>query len=187
VPATCHSPLTCSGVDESRFTGEINYIPKLGGNANFTSHWAVPLDSISLKGKPLDFVKPGTPAILDTGATLLLGPEADVEKFYSSIPGADKDFLFSLLSGTTVYSIPCNTTSATFDLSFKIGGIDYPIHESDFYFLKAPLNTGGSFCIGSVMGSALDFWLLGDTFLKNVYSVYRLEPPSVGFAKLKKN
>lgn len=25
-------------------------------------------------------------------------------------------------------------------------------------------------------------WLLGDTFLKNVYSVYRYNPPSVGFA-----
>jgi len=29
-----------------------------------------------------------------------------------------------------------------------------------------------------------NIWLLGDTFLKNVYSVYRYDPPSVGFAPI---
>jgi cathepsin D len=27
-------------------------------------------------------------------------------------------------------------------------------------------------------------WVVGDTFLKNVYSVFRTDPPSVGFAEL---
>lgn len=27
-------------------------------------------------------------------------------------------------------------------------------------------------------------WVVGDTFLKNVYSVYRYDPPAVGFATL---
>jgi hypothetical protein len=30
-----------------------------------------------------------------------------------------------------------------------------------------------------------DNWLVGAVFLKNVYSAYRYEPKSVGFAKLK--
>lgn len=32
---------------------------------------------------------------------------------------------------------------------------------------------------------SIDFWLLGDVFLKNVYSVHRVDPPALGFAKLK--
>jgi len=34
------------------------------------------------------------------------------------------------------------------------------------------------------LNSDLD-WILGDTFMRNVYNVFRYDPPSVGFAKVK--
>ena len=37
--------------------------------------------------------------------------------------------------------------------------------------------------VGDV-GSGNPGWVVGAAFLKNVYSVYRLNPPSVGFAQL---
>ena len=45
---------------------------------------------------------------------------------------------------------------------------------------------GGIFDISSIIdpGSKGPAWIVGDTFLKNVYSVYRANPPSVGFATL---
>ena len=45
---------------------------------------------------------------------------------------------------------------------------------------------GGIFDVGSTVGtgSKVPSWIVGDTFLKNVYSVYRANPPSVGFATL---
>ena len=43
-------------------------------------------------------------------------------------------------------------------------------------------------CVGSIFvyGGSSDGpgWILGDTFLKNVYSVFRANPPSIGFAAL---
>ncbi|KAK7433766.1 hypothetical protein VKT23_020593 [Stygiomarasmius scandens] len=33
-------------------------------------------------------------------------------------------------------------------------------------------------------GDGVPSWVVGDSFLKNVYSVYRFNPPSVGFADL---
>ena len=43
-------------------------------------------------------------------------------------------------------------------------------------------------CVGSIFvftgPSTGPGWIIGDTFLKNVYSVFRANPPSVGFAAL---
>lgn len=43
-------------------------------------------------------------------------------------------------------------------------------------------------CVGSIFvysgSSSGPGWIVGDTFLKNVYSVFRANPPSVGFAAL---
>ena len=50
----------------------------------------------------------------------------------------------------------------------------------------AQMCVGGIFDVGSTVGSGAGApaWIVGDTFLKNVYSVYRANPPSVGFAAL---
>lgn len=45
---------------------------------------------------------------------------------------------------------------------------------------------GGIFDIGSTVGNTqgIPAWIVGDTFLKNVYSVFQANPPAVGFALL---
>ena len=40
---------------------------------------------------------------------------------------------------------------------------------------------GGFFALDT-SGTSAPPWIVGDTFLKNVYSVFRASPPSVGFA-----
>ncbi|KAJ3490948.1 hypothetical protein NLJ89_g11387 [Agrocybe chaxingu] len=57
-----------------------------------------------------------------------------------------------------------------------------------------PESRGSSQCVGAIFdltlgsnivsGSGNPSWVVGDTFLKNVYSVFRATPPSVGFAEL---
>jgi hypothetical protein len=112
---------------------------------------------------------------MDTGTSLIMGPPQAVREFYSSIPGAYE------LSGPSAgqFSVPCNT--ANLGLAFTINGHKYSVRDSDFVI------NAGYFCIGGV---ALlnswpfgDDWLLGDVFLKNVYSAYRHSPvPAVGLA-----
>lgn len=45
---------------------------------------------------------------------------------------------------------------------------------------------GGIFDIGTTIGNAqgVPSWIVGDTFLKNVYTVFQANPPAVGFAQL---
>lgn len=48
----------------------------------------------------------------------------------------------------------------------------------------------GQMCIGGIFdmpalgGPSLPTWVIGDAFLKNVYSVFQADPPAVGFAQL---
>ena len=55
------------------------------------------------------------------------------------------------------------------------------------------ISAGSDLCVGGIFdltagtktnSTGLPPWIFGDTFLKNVYSVFRYDPPSVGFAKL---
>jgi len=46
-------------------------------------------------------------------------------------------------------------------------------------------------CAGAIFDAGVlydgwfnETWIVGDTFLKNVYSVFRAEPPAIGFAQL---
>jgi cathepsin D len=78
--------------------------------------------------------------------------------------------------------LACNTSVA---VSISFGGTDWEISPSD---MNVGTVTSGM-CAGAIFdGGALsgfsDYWIIGDTFLKNVYSVFRAEPPSVGFAQL---
>jgi len=80
-------------------------------------------------------------------------------------------------------------------VSLAFGGINYQISAQDFIvdqiatgyclaaFFVLELNSGSSPLPGGG-NSNNPTWVVGDSFLKNVYSVFRAEPPSVGFANL---
>lgn len=80
-------------------------------------------------------------------------------------------------------------------MSLTFGGIDYQISSQDFiidqvsntYCLAAffILELGsGSSPIPGQSNSNQPTWVVGDSFLKNVYTVFRADPASVGFATL---
>ncbi len=51
------------------------------------------------------------------------------------------------------------------------------------------MQVSGSSCVGGFFqldtsGTSAPPWIIGDTFLKNVYSVFRASPAAVGFAQL---
>jgi hypothetical protein len=78
----------------------------------------------------------------------------------------------------------CSTT-VTVALSF--GGNTWPISPNDFKLTE--ISSGQ--CLGSVFifsaTANSPAWIVGDTFLKNVYTVFRANPASVGFAQLAVN
>ena len=139
---------------------------------------------------------------IDTGTTLIGGPSADVAAIYAAIPGSQavqgqggfyafRTSLFSNFNCSHIYSCHAAcTTNVSITLAF--GGKAWPIKPSDMNLGR--VSSGSSYCAGGIfdltagsnipVGSGNPSWVVGDTFLKNVYSVYRSSPPSVGFAAL---
>ena len=70
------------------------------------------------------------------------------------------------------------------------GGKSWPIKAEDMNL--GPVSSGSAICLGGIFDMGTNSygiagsptWAVGDTFLKNVYSVFRSEPAGVGFAEL---
>ena len=72
-------------------------------------------------------------------------------------------------------------------MKFGQSSIAWPIAADDFEFEAA--DNAGTTCIGAFFevdntGTTAPAWIVGDTFLKNVYAAFQYDPPAVGFAKL---
>ncbi|KAJ4485425.1 acid protease [Lentinula aciculospora] len=122
--------------------------------------------------------------IIDSGTTLMYGPPQAVKEFYTHVDGAK---LYDQKQG--FYSFPCDKVPK---VSFSWnGGQKFPISAKTFNLGKP--ESGSSSCIGSILASDLELgknvWLIGDTFLQNVYAGFDFgnhdKHATVGFAKLK--
>ncbi|CAG8470072.1 16184_t:CDS:1 [Racocetra fulgida] len=159
------------GIDKSKCNGEITFNPLITTNG----FWAIKQDNALVNGNPV-FSSPNIIAIIDTGTSIILAPSNDTAAIHKKIPGAVFD------SQNNLYIIPCNTTAI---LSLRFGGVDYAIPSKDLFFL--PIT--GTDCISAIMpmdfSPTVDVWVVGQTFLKNVYSVFDVENKQVGFARSK--
>jgi len=82
--------------------------------------------------------------------------------------------------------------STNVNISLSFGGKSWSINPDDF---KVTTTRNGN-CLGAIFefsgtGSSNSntavAWIIGDTFLKNVYTVFRYNPASVGFATVASN
>ncbi|KZO92844.1 acid protease [Calocera viscosa TUFC12733] len=171
---------TMGYVDTSLYTGTIDYAPIPAGRAGY---WLLELSSVAVRSSsiPLSASSSQNAAVIDTGTTLLLAPSSAIQAIFSLIPGsqpATGDY-------AGYYQYPCSSNT-TLTLSFSGASRGWTISAADFQLLKLP-NTQDT-CIAALyesnLGNNAPQWVVGDTFLKNVYSVFRYDPPSVGFASL---
>lgn len=70
-------------------------------------------------------------------------------------------------------------------MRFGSSSISWPVSNADFALMQISSTTcvGGFFALDT-SGTSAPPWIVGDTFLKNVYSVFRASPAAVGFAQL---
>lgn len=152
-------------VNTDKFTGDI----KFTGVATKTGDWVIPMDDIGFDGK-----KPGAGALayIDTGTSFIFGPKDLTKKLHADIPNAAS-------SDGIVYTVPCDTSKS---LTITFSGVDYQIPPKDYV---SPKDSAGR-CTSNVYGNEVvkGSWLVGDTFLKNVYSVFDRDNRQIGFANL---
>lgn len=170
---------TLGVLDKSQYSGDINWVevPKRYGNTGI-GYWAIPLDDMKINGHRVPLGN-SRDAVIDTGTTLIGGPPEIVHKLYSMIRGAQP-----MQNSQGYYMFPCN---AEVKLTLKFGGQEYVIDEDNLNIGTA--GPRSSMCVGAVFvqqtGRGMPAWIVGDSFLKTVFSVYRYSPQSVGFASLK--
>ncbi|KAK4683562.1 hypothetical protein P7C73_g6681, partial [Tremellales sp. Uapishka_1] len=141
--------------------------------------------TISLGASQVDSGKNTPLAVLDSGGVeILVGYRPFVDNIY-------KAYGVSVSSDGNYY-LPCTTQMA---LTFTIAGQQYPVHPLDMSWAYSG-DPSGATCLGAIqysstLGDAGDF-VLGSSFLKNVYSIFQypdtnkevLWQPKVGLISL---
>ncbi|KAJ7247450.1 aspartic peptidase domain-containing protein [Mycena rebaudengoi] len=163
--------LTVGGRNSSLFVGDMEFHNIAGATP---THWQIQLSAITVQGKTITIPETSSLSTFDTTQSLIQGPTSEVATIWAAIPGS---------SGPTLdgyYHFPCNPEV---NITISFGGKAWPLNPADLSGGVVANDT--SMCIGNIVGY-LDFekWRFRTAFLRNVYSVYRQVPPSVGFAQL---
>ncbi|RDX49651.1 acid protease [Lentinus brumalis] len=148
---------TCNlgAMNASLYTGGIDYHPIPEGQEGY---WIQELAGLTVNGQPVTLdAGSASYAAIDTGTTRVGGPADSTSALYAQIPGSE-----TLTDDNTgYYMYPCDT-NVTVTMKFGNSSISWPISNADFLLMQ----------------------IIGDTLLKNVYSVLRTSPGAVGFAQL---
>jgi len=164
----------------SLYTGEIDFIDM---PTAVPSYWMLPLTNLTVQGSSISLPSGSSSfAAIDTGTTLIGGPPSAIQAIFAQIPGS-----YPGVGDYESYWIyPCDTRVQV-QLSF--GGRTWNIDPVDFKLASLQQNQClGAFFELSMAGSA-PAWVMGDSFLKNVYSVFQAPSASyslarIGFAEL---
>ncbi|KAJ7270727.1 acid protease [Mycena haematopus] len=165
------SELFLGGTDATKYTGELEF-----HDVDTTSgFWQV----TGVKAKVgTTTVVSGIETIIDSGTTIMYGPPASVKKLYAAVEGAK---LFDSENG--YYSFPCATPP---QIAFNWGGQDWVISAANINLGQT--EEGSSLCVGALAGQDIglgdNVWLLGDSFMKNVYTAFDFGEEAVGFAAI---
>jgi cathepsin D len=161
--------LILGGTDSSKYSGQINYTPVTTQN-----YWQITVDSISFAGQVLCT---SCPAIVDTGTSLIVGPSGMIDTIYEDLQiSQEGDYL------------DCESLSSYGNLVITINGVPYTYDPKHYTVpgqegcLPGFLGEGNISGGNSGEGEGTPFWILGDVFIRPLYSVFDFGNNQVGFA-----
>ncbi|KAF7300915.1 Aspartic peptidase A1 [Mycena kentingensis (nom. inval.)] len=184
--------LTIGGTNSALYHGEVEYLELTGKDG---AYWTLDLASMSVNGTSILVDATTKLASIDVGSTIIAGPPGDVAKLWAAVPdSAEAEF-------DGFYSFPCAAPPL---ISLSFGGVAWPISTADINYGRLTdhglSDPTGTLCLGTIFAlftapgdnffsnkttaGERPSWIIGDSFLKNVYTVFRQEPPAVGFARL---
>lgn len=179
------------GIDTTKYEGSIKTIPVYPNQRrNNVTSFTVAFTSLSASSSsgtdtltPADYAEP---AILDSGTTLTLLPDALAQQVFTELGATVDERLGSVL-------VPCNLANNTGTLNYGFGGPGGPEIRIRMSELVLPLtltsgnqpvfNDGTQACQLGIQAAGALPTLFGDTFLRSAYVVYDLENNRVGMAQ----
>ncbi len=163
--AAADGQITFGGIDISKIHGSVSYT----NVASTDNLWEIPNEDAGFNGVSCNLT--GKSAIIDTGTSYILMPPSDAAILHAQIPG-------STSSGADAnFMIPCSTTAPIY---FTFSDVTYQVYPKDY---MGKVGTG-SMCSSNIIGQeafGANQWILGDVFLKNVYTVFDFDKNRIGF------
>lgn len=164
--------LVIGGVDPQHYVGNFSFVPVTSAD-----HWRVALGSIKLRK---DATQPWTAmssittsAIVDSGTSLLVGPEAEVESL-AMLLGATRVQHFGV---RRYWVINCSADAP--GIAFTLGDHEYAIQGQDLIIQRS-----GDFCVLGIQDSRVsEYWILGNVFMRKYYVQFDWGNQRVGLAK----
>ena len=160
---------TLGGWDTSKFEGQIHKVPL--DNATF---WQVQLDGViagtyKSVGSGLDAIQ----AIVDSGTSFIAGPYTDIQNLATALGASLDQFGNYIFDCSNVKNIP--------DVRFIFGGLELVIPGPETVIQQQ----GVCYLAFEALPPGLaKQWILGDTFMRQFYTVFNYVEGWVGFAVL---
>ncbi|WVR08878.1 hypothetical protein IAU60_005937 [Kwoniella sp. DSM 27419] len=174
--------LTLGGLNSSLYTGDVNYVSIAEADLDY---WRIPVQGLNIQNNAVSVTSSRgyqPQAAIDTGTTLIGVPSSVASAIYSQISGSQALSQQSGYQG--YYEYPCSTNV---NVNIQFGGLSYTISNADMnlgsFTRDTSMCTGAFFAMDMSAQSPIQ-WIVGASFLKNVYSAFRYNPPAIGFAAL---
>jgi len=155
--------LVLGGVNREHVDGDFHFV-----DLNLAAWWSVPLETIHVGRQR---IKATQSVILDSGTSLLVGPEDAVRDV------ADRLGATEIEGG--LFATRCSEETPS--LSFTIGGRTYSLDRDDLVVQRS-----GDACLLGLMGTASDsrwpMWILGSVFMRKYYVQFDWGQKRLGFA-----
>ncbi|KAL8817314.1 MAG: hypothetical protein Q9191_008169 [Dirinaria sp. TL-2023a] len=156
-------------IDPKQFKGNITYTPvdASAGFWQFSSKW------FKVGDGPEHENQAATPAIADTGTSLMLMDDEMVQAYYAQVPGARPD----TKSGSGML-IPCDA---------KLPDLHVELGQNYFGRIPGPLlnfhSVGDGMCFGGIQSNMGNkFQVFGDVMFKSQFVIFDANGPRLGFA-----
>lgn len=161
------SELFLGGANPAKYSGSLEWHPVAS-----QSYWVLTGNAhVNNDATTADFY-----GIIDTGTTVVVAPPEQAQSFWANVEG-------SAPYGGGYYTFPCDSVP---DVSFSFGGGKRWEMSKDNINLGST-SAGSGRCVGSIVGMdvGISAWIIGDAFLKDVYTSFDFDTNSVGFAEKK--
>lgn len=177
--ATPGGELFLGGIDKSRYTGDITYVPLTS-----ETYWEFKMDQVLLSGASLGWCpSSGCPAIADTGTSLITGPT-------DLINALNEELGAIVLLGEGIFPSCDNILNNGPDITIVLNGHEFVLTPYDYVLQET--SDGVTECVSGFYG--LDFptdegplYILGDVFISTYYAIFDFDNEQVGFATAVQN
>ena len=166
--ARFNSSISFGSYDLSAYSDskELVHIPLIPGEG----HWTVSLDALLIDN--IDVLDVSSSAIIDTGTSYLVGPQEEVEMLIKALPSTCRSINYALFC-------PCDAHLPT--LTFVMNQRKFVV-SPEMYVVRS-----GEACLVLIEPAFMDFWVLGDVFIRGYYSVFDMDNLEMAFAPVKGN